>query len=101
MTVSTVDEMSDDEIVLLCQGEHADKPIIYGHRMKRISDDVIVKFGWIVSPDEAANQQYAHLSFSENQDQSSKSPSIIFTVGCGIPCDGVYSRRLVGEHLAG
>ncbi|KAJ5355695.1 hypothetical protein N7517_010304 [Penicillium concentricum] len=58
---STITDLSDEDIARLCHGSHNPNPREYGRCLKRISDDVIVKFGWSVTVDEAANQKYAHI----------------------------------------
>ncbi|KAJ6116184.1 hypothetical protein N7523_005550 [Penicillium sp. IBT 18751x] len=55
-----VADISDEEITRLCHENQNLNVIQHGRCFKRISDDVIVKFGWSVTPDEAANQQFAH-----------------------------------------
>ena len=53
-------DISDEEIARLCHENQNLDVIQHGRCFKRISGDVIVKFGWSVTPDEAANQKFAY-----------------------------------------
>lgn len=59
ITSSTIAGLSDEEIVRLCDVDLRNKR--YARRFERLSDGVIVKFGWSVTEDEAKNQTYAHM----------------------------------------
>ena len=56
--------LSNDNIALLCRDPNA---IISGDPnvrcLAKISDDVIVKCGWSVTAEEAANQEFIYTSF--------------------------------------
>ncbi|KAJ9266956.1 hypothetical protein DTO195F2_891 [Paecilomyces variotii] len=59
-----VSDLSDDDIVRLCRNPDAQK---CGRLLERILGDIIVKYGWSVTGDEAANQVYAyHQSLGTN-----------------------------------
>lgn len=58
ITGSTIAGLPDEEIIRLC---NVDPRAQYARRYERISDDVIVKFGFSVTEDEAKNQEFAHM----------------------------------------
>ncbi|KAJ6140216.1 hypothetical protein N7471_006702 [Penicillium samsonianum] len=70
---SLLTDLSDEDIARLCHESRQPDAIQYGRCLKRISDDVISKFGWTVTADEAANQQYAHAL---SRDTSIKVPEV-------------------------
>lgn len=64
---SIIADVPDEEIVRLCHVNPRLNRIQYGRCFERIFDDVIVKFGWSVTEDEAKNQKYARILCNETK----------------------------------
>jgi thiamine kinase-like enzyme len=56
-----IDNLSNDDIARLCHGTHNTDVHHCGRSFKMVTHDVIVKYGWSVIADEAANQKHAYL----------------------------------------
>ncbi|KAK2813222.1 hypothetical protein FQN50_000900 [Emmonsiellopsis sp. PD_5] len=52
-----IDDISNDDIVRLCNAH----PTLTGRAFKQLTPKSIVKYGWSVTADEAANQKHAYL----------------------------------------
>jgi serine/threonine protein kinase len=56
-----IDDLSNDDIARLCHGTQNTAVAHCRRSFKKVTHDVIVKYGWSVTADEAANQKRAYL----------------------------------------
>jgi Phosphotransferase enzyme family len=56
-----IDDLSNDDIARLCNSTQSTGLAHCGRSFTKLTPDVIVKYGWSVTADEAANQKHAYL----------------------------------------